>query len=58
MARQNDQNGDRPRDAGSSAQPGRDSERQEVGGKRLHADETRAQQLGALTDNDLGDERG
>ena len=57
MARQTDQGGDRPRESASGTTPGRDPERQEMGGKRLQADETRVQQLGADTDNDLGDER-
>ena len=57
MARQIDQKGERPREDNSGATPGRDPERREMGGKRLQADETRVQQLGADTDNDLGDER-
>jgi hypothetical protein len=57
MARQVKQDDDRSREGNSGQAPGRDPERQEVGGKRLQADETRVQQLGADTDNDLGDER-
>lgn len=57
MARQTDQRDDAPGEGSSGAAQGRDPERQEMGGKRLQADETRVQQLGADTDNDLGDER-
>jgi hypothetical protein len=57
MARQVNQGDDRSREGKPNQAQGRDPERQEMGGKRLEADETRVQQLGADTDNDLGDER-
>ena len=57
MARQVNQGDDRSREDNTRQAQGRDPERQEMGGKRLESDETRVQQLGADTDNDLGDER-
>lgn len=59
MAKQvHDDDRRRPRHDASGPPRGRDPERLEAGGKRLQADETRSEQLGADTDGDLdGDAR-